>query len=99
VIARRNLLTRTRSLPVSRAAIPAGGTIASVARTTSTLILVTFAGVLVRSTEAAQLTSFPADLPLVFAASTFSSPATMPRGCARSRATSRARRSSVRSAP
>lgn len=110
----KGILDRFRSLPMSRAAILAGGTIASVARTTFTLILVTFVGVavgfrfhtpwthavlalvvavafsyafawfftligvLVRSTEAAQLAAFLPIFPLVFAASTFTSPATMP---------------------
>ena len=94
---------------MSRAAILTGATIASVARTTFTLILVTFVGLavgfrfhtpvshialgfvvaiafgyafawfftlvglLVRSTEAAQLAAFLPIFPLVFAASTFTS--------------------------
>jgi ABC-2 type transport system permease protein len=110
----KGITDRFRSLPMSRTAILAGATIASVARTTFTLILVTFVGIavgfrfhtpathialaflvalafgyafawfftlvgiLVRSTEAAQLAAFLPIFPLVFAASTFTSPKTMP---------------------
>jgi ABC-2 type transport system permease protein len=110
----KGITDRFRSLPMSRTAILAGATIASVARTTFTLILVTLVGIavgfrfhapvvdillafvvaiafgyafawfftlvgiLVRSTEAAQLAAFLPIFPLVFAASTFASPATMP---------------------
>jgi ABC-2 type transport system permease protein len=110
----KGITDRFRSLPMSRTAILAGATIASVARTTFTLILVTcvglavgfrfhtpwthavlallvavafgyaFAwfftliGIVVRSTEAAQLAAFLPIFPLVFAASTFTSPRTMP---------------------
>jgi ABC-2 type transport system permease protein len=110
----KGITDRFRSLPMSRTAILAGGTIASVVRTTFTLILVTcvgiavgfrfhtpwthallailvaitfgyawawfftLVGVIVRSTEAAQLAAFLPIFPLVFAASTFTSTATMP---------------------
>jgi ABC-2 type transport system permease protein len=110
----KGITDRFRSLPMSRTAILAGATIASVARTTFTLILVTcvgvavgfrfhtpvshivlaflvaimfgyafawfftLVGILVRSTEAAQLAAFLPIFPLVFAASTFTSPKTMP---------------------
>jgi ABC transporter DrrB family efflux protein len=110
----KGITDRFRSLPMSRAAILTGATIASVARTTFTLILVTFVGLavgfrfhtpvshialgfvvaisfgyafawfftlvglLVRSTEAAQLAAFLPIFPLVFAASTFTSTSTMP---------------------
>jgi ABC-2 type transport system permease protein len=110
----KGITDRFRSLPMSRAAILAGATIASVARTTFTLILVTcvgiavgfrfhtpashavlalvvaisfgyafawfftLVGILVRSTEAAQLAAFLPIFPLVFAASTFTSPTTYP---------------------
>jgi ABC-2 type transport system permease protein len=110
----KGITDRFRSLPMSRTAILAGATIASVARTTFTLVLVTFVGlavgfrfhtpvlhialafivaiafgyafawfftlvgILVRSTEAAQLAAFLPIFPLVFAASTFTSPKTMP---------------------
>jgi ABC transporter DrrB family efflux protein len=110
----KGITDRFRSLPMSRAAILAGATIASVARTTFTLVLVTFVGLavgfrfhtpfthavlafvvaiafgyafawfftliglLVRTTEAAQLVAFLPIFPLVFAASTFTSTRTMP---------------------
>jgi ABC transporter DrrB family efflux protein len=110
----KGITDRFRSLPMSRAAILTGATIASVVRTTFTLVLVTLIGIavgfrfhtpvshialgfvvaiafgyafawfftlvglLVRSTEAAQLASFLPIFPLVFAASTFTSTATMP---------------------
>jgi ABC-2 type transport system permease protein len=110
----KGITDRFRSLPMSRTAILAGGTIASVVRTTFTVVLVTcvgiavgfrvhtpashaalavlvaitfafaFAwfftliGITVRSTEAAQLASFLPIFPLVFAASTFTSPTTYP---------------------
>ena len=110
----KGITDRFRSLPMSRTAILAGGTIASVVRTTFTLVLVTLVGiavgfrfhtpwthallailvaitfgyafawfftlvgVVVRSTEAAQLAAFLPIFPLVFAASTFTSTATMP---------------------
>jgi ABC-2 type transport system permease protein len=100
----KGITDRFRSLPMSRTAILAGGTIASVVRTTFTLILVTLVGiavgfrfhtpwshallailvaitfgygfawfftlvgVVVRSTEAAQLAAFLPIFPLVFAA-------------------------------
>jgi ABC transporter DrrB family efflux protein len=110
----KGITDRFRSLPMSRTAILAGATIASLARTTFTLILVTLVGIavgfrfhtpathavlallvalafgygfswfftligiLVRSTEAANLAAFLPIFPLVFAASTFTSPKTMP---------------------
>ena len=110
----KGITDRFRSLPMSRGAILAGGTIASVARTTFTLVLVTcvglavgfrfhtpvghillalvvaitfgfafawfftLVGIIVRSTEAAQLAAFLPIFPLVFAASTFTSPKTYP---------------------
>jgi ABC transporter DrrB family efflux protein len=110
----KGITDRLRSLPMSRTAILAGATIASVARTTFTLILVTcvglavgfrfhtpwthavlalvvaisfgfafswfftLVGIIVRSTEAAQLAAFLPIFPLVFAASTFTSPKTYP---------------------
>ena len=110
----KGITDRFRSLPMSRTAILAGATIASVARTTFTLILVTcvglavgfrfhtpwthavlallvaiafgyafawfftLVGIVVRSTEAAQLAAFLPIFPLVFAASTFTSPKTYP---------------------
>ena len=110
----KGITDRFRSLPMSRAAILTGGTIASVVRTTFTVVLVTcigvavgfrfntpvshallaivvaitfafaFAwfftliGITVRSTEAAQLAAFLPIFPLVFAASTFTSPTTYP---------------------
>jgi ABC transporter DrrB family efflux protein len=110
----KGITDRFRSLPMSRTAILAGATIASVARTTFTLLLVTcvglavgfrfhtpwthavlallvaitfgyafawfftLVGIVVRSTEAAQLAAFLPIFPLVFAASTFTSPRTMP---------------------
>ena len=110
----KGITDRFRSLPMSRAAILAGATIASVARTTFTLVLVTcvgvavgfrfhtpwthavlalavaitfgyafawfftLVGIVVRSTEAAQLAAFLPIFPLVFAASTFTATRTMP---------------------
>jgi ABC-2 type transport system permease protein len=110
----KGITDRFRSLPMSRAAILAGGGIASLARTTFTLLLVTcigiavgfrfhtpwthavlalavavtfgyaftwfftLVGIIVRTTEAAQLAAFLPLFPLVFAASTFAAPRTMP---------------------
>jgi ABC transporter DrrB family efflux protein len=105
---------RFRSLPMSRPAILAGATIASVARSAFTIVLVTIVGVIVgfrfhtgplqvllafavailfghafawcfaligiivKNAEGAQLAAFLPIFPLVFAASTFASPKTMP---------------------
>jgi ABC transporter DrrB family efflux protein len=105
---------RFRSLPMSRAAILAGATIAAIARNLFTITLITLVGmlvgfrfhtgplqvllalaiallfghafawlfaligILVRNPEGAQLASFLPIFPLVFAASTFTSPRTMP---------------------
>ena len=110
----KGITDRFRSLPMSRAAIVAGATIASVVRTTFTLLVVVcvgllvgfrfhtgvgssllallvallfgysfswlfaLVGLLVRDTEGAQIAAFLPIFPLVFAASTFTSPDTMP---------------------
>ena len=110
----KGITDRFRSLPMSRMAILTGATIASVARTTFTHVLVTcvgiavgfrfhtpwthallalvvavafgyafswfftLVGIVVRSTEAAQLAAFLPIFPLVFAASTFTATQTMP---------------------
>jgi len=110
----RGITDRFRSLPMSRAALLTGPTIATAVRTTFTLLVVTavgmlvgfrfhtplthillavavalmfgyafswlFAliGLLVKNTEATQIAAFLPIFPLVFAASTFTSPATMP---------------------
>jgi ABC-2 type transport system permease protein len=110
----KGVIDRLRSLPMSRAAIITGATIATLLRTTFTLAVVVvvgvlvgfrfhtptpqivaaslvallfgysfswvfaFIGVVVKNTEAAQIAAFLPIFPLVFAASTFTSPATMP---------------------
>jgi ABC transporter DrrB family efflux protein len=110
----KGIIDRLRSLPMSRAAIIAGATIATLIRTTFTLAVVVvvgvlvgfrfhtpfpnivgaalvallfsyafswvfaFVGIVVKNTEAAQIAAFLPIFPLVFAASTFTSPSTMP---------------------
>jgi ABC-2 type transport system permease protein len=110
----KGIIDRFRSLPMSRTAILAGATVASLVRNLVTLTVVMIIGMIVgfrfhtsapqvllalfvallfgqawawvfaligisvRNTEAAQLASFLPIFPLVFAASTFTSPATMP---------------------
>jgi ABC transporter DrrB family efflux protein len=110
----KGIIDRLRSLPMSRAAIITGATIATLIRTTFTLGVVVvvglivgfrfhtpfpqivaaslvallfgyafswvfaFIGIVVKNTEAAQIAAFLPIFPLVFAASTFTSPATMP---------------------